>query len=139
MRRRKFITALTAIFTLLAVVMTACKNPPPEHVDVMEILSFETQSKFTLLNLLRSNKVEKAKGMLEMDTFLSLKEIWQVGGDTGILTNRVCNETFREIYPTIRQQIPLSRFHNLPIAERQSLTNFVKAADRIFLDQIPNP
>lgn len=119
---------------VLTIILTACVAHRPEaNVEAIEVLSFNLQFNNTLLNLIESNKVEKAKGMLEIRTLLGLKDVWQMAGDAGLITNRACHEAFQEIYPTLRKQVSLSRFHNLPLAGRQSLTNFVRVADRIFL------
>jgi hypothetical protein len=134
MKRKIAVHTLPIIFGVVAIGITGCHESSKEdHVETMQILAFNVQFNYTLLNLVRSNQIEKVRTMLEVRTFLGLEDVWDVAGNSGILTNRVCNETFRDIYPALRKQIPLSRFDKLLLPERQSLTNFVQAVDRIFL------
>lgn len=106
------------------------KKPSAEAI---ELLSYEAQFDYTLRNLLRSNKTEKVTSMLEMRALLNLEEVWQIAGKQGISTNGACNQAFYEVYPILRKEVPLERFHNLIQPQRQSLADFFEAADQLIL------
>jgi hypothetical protein len=118
---------------LLSVLLVACHTPRDREKEAIEVMSSNAQFDYTLLTLLRSNQTEKATQMLEFRTFLGLKDIWRSAGNDGIQSDQLCNQTFQDIYPIMRGQISLDRFHNLPTSEQIEITNFVIHADPLFL------
>ena len=131
MKTKKALILLVFAATCCLVFADARKNN--QSIESLEIIAFNTQFNYEVLELVRSNQIDKARSKLEMKSFLELELIWELVGIEGISKNKACRETFIRTYPSLRKTVQLEQFGKFPLQERSNLTNFVKEVDPVFL------
>jgi|GEM_PF-4770553 len=100
-----------------------------------EALSFEIDADYAVLQLLRTNNVEKAREMLELNMFLLLQQIWEWRGREWILTNRAALPVFQRVYPEIRAVVGIDRFEHALPSLRTNAMRFIEEMDPIFMPE----
>jgi hypothetical protein len=120
------------LVTLCLIAFLVGQKTPRQNTELMEIIAFRAQFEYEILTLIKSNEINKATTMLEKGLFLDLMQIWELGGSSGVLSNKACNQTFSLLYPKLRNGITSNHFESFLPETRSNYLRFVEAMDVVY-------